>query len=148
MPIRLAQVSFSWRNPPRLNGFEWLATLPSAIHGALCPAGRAIRPETPGPGYTPEKARIALRNRYERGARPIATTLARLRRNPRFEEWVAQHRAEGRKDWWILLVLMNTILNFRARLAVAPNDVQGLRQYLSKAMYEDEPADAVEFPVA
>lgn len=103
--------------------------------------------DTPGPGYTPEKARIALRNRYEHGARPITTTLARLRGNPRFREWVAQHRAEGRKDWWILLVLMNTILNFRARLGVAPNDVQALRQYLSKALYEEEPADAVEFPV-
>lgn len=103
--------------------------------------------DTPGPGYTPEKARTALRNRYERGARPIATTLARLRGNPRFQEWVAQHRADGRKDWWILLVLMNTIINYRARLVIAPNDVQGLRQYMSKAISEEEPADVVEFPV-
>jgi hypothetical protein len=51
--------------------------------------------DTPGPGYTPEKARIALRNRYERGASPIATTIARVRGNPRFQEWVAQHRATG-----------------------------------------------------
>jgi len=103
--------------------------------------------DTPGPGYTPEKAQIALRNRYERGTKPIATTLARLRGNPRFQEWVAHHRADGRKDWWILLVLMNTILNYRARLAVAPNDVQGLRQYMSKVLHEEESADAVEFPV-
>lgn len=103
--------------------------------------------DTPGPGYTPEKAQIALRNRYERGTKPIATTLVRLRRNPRFQEWVAHHRADGRKDWWILLVLMNTILNYRARLAVAPNDVQGLRQYMSKVLHEEESADAVEFPV-
>ncbi len=103
--------------------------------------------DTPGPGYTPEKAQIALRNRYERGARPIAITLARLRGNPRFQEWVAQHRADGRKDWWILLVLMNTILNYRARLEVAPNDVQELQRYMSKALNEEESADAVEFPV-
>ena len=103
--------------------------------------------DTPGPGYTPKKAQIAIRSRYERGARPIATTLASLRGDPRFQEWVAQHRAEGRKDWWILLVLMNTILNFRARLAVRPNDVRGLQQYMSKALHEEEPANAVEFPV-
>jgi hypothetical protein len=42
---------------------------------------------------------------------------------------------------------MNTILNYRARLAVAPNDVQGLRQYMSKALHEEESAEAVEFPV-
>ncbi|WP_230969218.1 hypothetical protein [Nitrogeniibacter aestuarii] len=103
--------------------------------------------DTPGPGYTPEKAQIALRNRYERGVKPIATTLARLRGNPRFQEWVALHRAEGHKDWWILLVLMNTILNYRARLAVKPNDVQGYRQYISKVLHEEESADTVEFPV-
>lgn len=103
--------------------------------------------DTPGPGYTPEKAQISIRNRYQRGATPIATTLVRLRGNPRFQEWVAQHRADGRKDWWILLVLMNTVLNYRARLTVAPHDVQGLRQYMSKALNEEESADAVEFPV-
>lgn len=103
--------------------------------------------DTPGPGYTPEKARIALKNRYERGAKPIAITLARLRGNPRFQEWVAQHRADGRKDWWILLVLMNTILNHRAKLALAPYDVEGLRQYMSKALHEEESAGVVEFPV-
>ena len=103
--------------------------------------------DTPGPGYSPEKAKIALRNRYERGAKPIAITLARLRGNPRFQEWVAQHRADGRKDWWILLVLMNTILNYRARIEVAPNDLQGLRQYMAKVLHEEESVDAVEFPV-
>lgn len=103
--------------------------------------------DTPGPGYTREKAQIALRNRYERGVKPIATTLARLRGNPRFQEWVALHRTDGRKDWWILLVLMNTILNYRARLALKPNDVEGLRQYMSKVLHEEESTDAVEFPV-
>jgi hypothetical protein len=102
---------------------------------------------TPGLGYTREKAEIALRNRYERGTRPIATTLARLRGNPRFQEWVALHRADGRKDWWILLVLMNTILNYRARFAVAPNDVQGLQQYMSNVLHEVESVHAPEFPV-
>jgi hypothetical protein len=103
--------------------------------------------DAPGPGYTPKKAQIAIRNRYERSTRPIAITLARLRRIPRFQQWVAQHRVDGRKDWWILLVLMNTILNYRARLAFASNDVQGLRQYISKAMNDEESADAIEFPV-
>lgn len=103
--------------------------------------------DTPGPGYTPEKSQIAIRNRYQRSARPIATTLARLRGDSRFQKWVAQHRVDGRKDWWILLVLMNTVLNYRARLTFAPNDERGLRQYMSKAMNDEESADAVEFPV-
>lgn len=103
--------------------------------------------DTPGLGYTREKAQIALRNRYERGTRPIATTLTGLRGNPRFQEWVARHRTDGRKDWWILLVLMNTILNYRVRFAVAPSDVEGMRQYMSKVLHEEEPADAVDFPV-
>lgn len=102
--------------------------------------------DTPGPGYTPEKGRLAVKNRYERAVKPIAKTLERLRKIPRFREWVAQHRANGRKDWWILLVLMNAVLNYRAKFAVPPGDVQALREYFAKATYQDEPADAVEFP--
>lgn len=99
-----------------------------------------------GPGYTAERSRIALTNRYERGIKPIARTLARLRGSPRFREWVAGHRAQGRKDWWILLVLMNTVTNYRARHAVAPTDPQALREYMMRAINEDEPVDAIEFP--
>jgi hypothetical protein len=99
-----------------------------------------------GPGYTTEKSRIALTNRYERGIKPIVRTLARLRRSPKFQEWVASHRAQGRKDWWILLVLMNTVINYRARHAVPPTDPQALRAYMMRTINEDEPADAIEFP--
>jgi hypothetical protein len=102
--------------------------------------------DSPGPGYTTERARIALTNRYERGIKPIAKTIARLRRSRRFQEWVAIHRAQGRKDWWILLVLMNTVTNYRARHAVVPTDPQALREYMMQTINEDEPADAIEFP--
>lgn len=99
-----------------------------------------------GPGYTTERSRNALMNRYERGIKPIEKTLVRLRRSSRFQEWVASHRAQGRKDWWILLVLMNTVINYRARSAVTPTDPQALREYMMRTINEDEPADAIEFP--
>ncbi len=102
--------------------------------------------DTPGPGYTSAKAKQAIKNRYERAAKPIARTLARLRCSPRFQNWVAQHRANNRKDWWILLVIMNTVLNYRARLSVSPTDVQGFKEFMSKATSETEKADAAEFP--
>lgn len=102
--------------------------------------------DVPGPGYTTEKARLAIKNRYERAAKPIARTLVRLRATPRFQEWVAKYRANGRKDWWILIVLMNTIINYRARTTVSPTDVEAMKQYMDKAMHEDETSDAVEFP--
>jgi hypothetical protein len=102
-------------------------------------------PETPGPGYTTEKALMQIRNRYERAERPIMRTLARLRPRPKFQEWVAKHRADGRKDWWILLVLMNTIINYRAKLETGGKDVHALRRYMERVMYEDEPAGGAEF---
>lgn len=64
----------------------------------------------------------------------------------RFQQWVATHRADGRKDWWILLVLMNTIVNYRARMLTGGRDVPAMEEYLSKAIHEDESADAIEFP--
>jgi len=104
--------------------------------------------DSPGPGYSTERSRITIAKRYERGIKPIAKTLARLRRSPRFQEWVASHRAQGRRDWWILLVLMNTVINYRAQHAVVPNDPQALREYMMRTINEDEPADAIEFPEA
>lgn len=103
--------------------------------------------DTPGPGYTSEKAKVAINNRYERAAKPISRTLARLRKIPRFKMWVAHHRAKGRKDWWILLLLMNVVINYRARFAVSSTDVNALRKYIAEEIYVDEAGDTAEFPV-
>lgn len=101
--------------------------------------------DSPGPGYTPERAKRAIENRYSRAVRPIARTLDQLRLSPRFQQWVAGLRAEGRKDWWILLVLMNTVINYRARLFTGGKDIPALREYISRAMNEDEAVGALEF---
>jgi hypothetical protein len=103
-------------------------------------------PLTPGPGYTISKARMNIRSRYEKAAKPIARTLDRLRSRPRFQEWVAKHRAEGRKDWWILLVLMNAIINYRARLATGGTDLPAMKEFLADVLLEEEAMDAAAFP--
>jgi hypothetical protein len=102
--------------------------------------------DTPGPGYSPQKAKAAVKNRYERAVLPISRTLERLRSLPRFQQWVAGHREKGRRDWWILLVLMNAVINFRAQVATGGKNIAAFHDYVSKIMNEAEPADAVEFP--
>ncbi len=67
----------------------------------------------PGFGYTKAKAKKFIENRYRRGTLPIRFTLPRLCQSPRFQTWVADRRAEGLRDWQILLIVANAAMNFR-----------------------------------
>jgi hypothetical protein len=103
-------------------------------------------PETPGPGYTKAKASTAIRNRYEKAPRVIKHTLLRLRRDERFHAWVTGHRAEGRQDWWILLALMNVVINYRGHLEAGTADPDSFGKYLRRLNFEEDP-NAPLFPV-
>jgi hypothetical protein len=81
--------------------------------------------------------------------RPIRLTLERLRRSARFTEWVAGERAAGKKDWWILLRLVNAVLNFRLRnagLQQEKSDAELLKREMKRLMNNDEQEDEVPFP--
>ncbi|MFZ2308367.1 MAG: hypothetical protein WAW73_00610 [Rhodoferax sp.] len=136
-----------FHDPDTYNTRRNISMLPSDASEYVMPTSPELSwRETPGPGYSLERATVAVLNRYSKSVRPIALTLERLRSRPRFQEWVATHRADGRKDWWILLVLMNTVVNYRARMLTGGRDVPAMEEYMSKAIHDDESADAIEFP--
>lgn len=70
----------------------------------------------PGPTYDRERTFDWIRNRYENALPPVRHTLARLRHSERFRHMVGVLRAEGWKDWHLLLAVMNVALNYRMTL--------------------------------
>lgn len=70
----------------------------------------------PGPGYTPKKSEAMIRNRYRRTQELIPYTISRLAEDSAFAETYAELVRCGWKDWHVLLALVNTRINFRARV--------------------------------
>jgi len=68
-----------------------------------------------GPGYDEDTINEFLENRYERSFIPIKFTLKQLVKDSDFIEIVEKLRADGWKDWHILLSLANITVNYRVR---------------------------------
>lgn len=69
----------------------------------------------PGPTYSDESAREWIGNRYRRAVIPIQRTIRRLRVDPGFQATLANLRADGWKDWHVLLAILNVALQHRVR---------------------------------
>lgn len=67
----------------------------------------------PGPGYTQESAEEVIRNRYERGIRPVRITIKRLWKDKDFREMIKHLKADGWLDWHILLAITSIVLDHR-----------------------------------
>jgi hypothetical protein len=102
--------------------------------------------DTPGPGYSKRKASEIIRNRYRGAVKPVRKTLAKLKKSERFQDWVAGLRASGKQDWWILLFLVNAVLNYRMNLRQTERDLSRLRERMRDVLVEEEADDAPPFP--
>lgn len=100
---------------------------------------------TPGWGYSKDKAHEFLDNRYRRNVIPIRKTLSRLKVDERFKNWVSERRTEGLLDWQILGIISNLALNFRIRKICHPSDMQRYRKLMLDMMNIEESDDS-EFP--
>lgn len=69
--------------------------------------------DTPGPGYSWEKAEEVLKNRYEKTIKPIRLTLKLLIKKKKFRNVVQKLKKEGYLDWQILQIIANIACNYR-----------------------------------
>lgn len=111
------------------------------------PAAELAWRESPGPGYSPRKAKGFIRNRYEQAIRPIRLTLPRLTTDPRIRSLLRSLHDEGLPDWHILNIIANMVTNFRVRNEIgSSDDIELMRETFAKWMFNDERPDDPVFP--
>ncbi len=97
-----------------------------------------------GATYSEAESTAAIRTRYARIPARMAHTLARLRESDDFRELVRTLRADGWKDWHILLAVANQTTNHRLpkmRALAGPLDLSdpAWRQILTRAEGPESP---------
>jgi hypothetical protein len=102
--------------------------------------------DRPGPGYSKAKAEQFIANRYRRALAPIRVTVERLKMSERFQGWVARMRSEGMRDWQILLLMVNSVLNFKAHMLGLDRDPARFKEFSRAFMESEEAVDAPVFP--
>jgi hypothetical protein len=111
------------------------------------PAPELAWRESPGPGYSIEKAEGFIRNRYDHAIRPIRLTLPRLRTDPRISLLLRGLHDEGLPDWQILNIIASMVTNFRVRTEIgSSDDLELMRETFAKWMFCDEQPDDPVFP--
>ena len=76
--------------------------------------------QSDGLGYFKERAREYLKNRYEKGIRPIRRSLPRLLKDQDFLSEIKKLRESGYLDWEILLIVANICVDDRAKSLLRP----------------------------
>lgn len=98
--------------------------------------------DTPGPGYSRAKSDEFIRNRYRNAVRPIRFSLPRLLETEELRSVIVTMRGEGYRDWHILLVICNLILQHRSEVRFGANaDFRTLSKEMLQEMWRDEPAE-------
>ena len=99
--------------------------------------------DIPGPGYSKVKAQQFIQNRYRNAIRPIRNSLVKLLENSDFRTAIRAMREEGYRDWHILLVISNVIVQHRMESRFGSKaDSRELSKETMKEMWRDEPADS------
>ncbi len=99
----------------------------------------------PGPGYSEEKSREMIRNRYSRFREMLHETISRLGHDTELQAVCRELRKEGWKDWHLLMALGNARLNFRAEHA--SRSAAKMREHVEGiARHPDETADEPPLP--
>lgn len=94
-------------------------------------------PTAPGPGYTREKSAEEIQYRYDDLPPRMRPTLAALAADADFGEVVAELRAEGWKDWQLLIAVHNVAKSARHQFTVPPSQAE--RKALVARFMEPEP---------
>jgi hypothetical protein len=93
--------------------------------------------EGDGPGYSEERSREFIANRYRRAMRPIRFTLPRLVADPVVGPKLLALRAKGVKDWEILLLVANRVVGYRAEL-IRPRTSAEHKRVIDELMNKEE----------
>lgn len=102
-----------------------------------------------GPTYDPSAAKRDIENRYVKALCPMRLTLARWKGSQELVEFTQHLRAYGFKDWLILLILSNAVLNFRMNLRHQQGaKLDELKEYSEKSMNREERIDDPEVPIS
>lgn len=105
--------------------------------------------EKEGPGYSEERAKEFIANRYKSAIKPIRLTLPKLLKNDEFRQQIKQLRGEGYLDWEILLLVCNICLNYRLNKIVPPQAPLHEQQELAVSMMSsEEKEDDIEVPAS
>jgi hypothetical protein len=111
------------------------------------PAPELAWRESPGPGYSAEKAEGFIRTLYEQAIRPIRLTLPRLTTNPRISSLLRGLHDEGLPDWQILNIIASVVTNFRVRADIGSRDnIRLISKTFAKWMFRDEQPDDLVSP--
>jgi hypothetical protein len=101
-----------------------------------------------GVTFDRDGSRQLVEARYANTRAPLRFTLERLRADPSFQTTVAGLRAEGWKDWHILLAVYNIVINFRMsqqlRAGTSPEVAMRLQR---NVMSDPEREDATPVPL-
>lgn len=118
-----------------------LHRVPGAWREVTVPAPHPsiARRTDPGPGYTAAQSHADIRRRYKIGIDYLPMTLVRLRDDETFHETLAELRADGWKDWHVLLALTSARLNFR-------NEQHGI-QWPNSAKIKLDPETDADLPL-
>ena len=104
--------------------------------------------DTPGRGYTKEKSEELIQNRYRNAVRPIQRSLRELLQVPEFRALIRSLREEGLKDWFILIVISNLIVQFRVDQKIGRGaNLRRQEEEMKNEMWREEPQDSVVPPM-
>jgi len=105
------------------------------------PHSELSRPTTSGPGYDSKDSLTRVQRRYERSLPTIRYTLERLKKNPEFCAAVRRIKADGWKDWHIIMGVGAIAANARAA-AASTKTMPELDTLMHRLMSESEAAEA------
>ena len=95
-----------------------------------------------GPGYSRDRAREFLRNRYEKAIRPIKLTLPRLLKDQDFLSQIKKLRESGCLDWEILLIVANICVDDRVKSLLRPMaSIDEQMRVMKDLMFREETED-------
>jgi len=102
--------------------------------------------DSPGVGYSKERAKEFLQNRYRRGLMPIKKTIEKLNESKKFKDWVRGLREEGNLDWQIVLRIGNIAINHWVNAQGESQDMERMQELFFDRLNKKETDGDSEFP--
>ncbi|KAF5409077.1 MAG: hypothetical protein Udaeo2_07590 [Candidatus Udaeobacter sp.] len=103
---------------------------------------------TTHPRFNESEELKRIKRRYSVGLDGLRFSLPRVVNNPDFRKTLDALRAEGWKDWHVLLAMLNAAANYRATLKLGANaDIQEFQKGMNAEVLSAETADRPEVPV-
>lgn len=106
-----------------------------------------VWPDGPGPTYSLAKSQEMIQNRYDNISNNLRLTIPMLQASERFSEVGSTLRAQGWRDWHILLAAFNVTLNYRQSTPGGVGNVSELKTAIIEASNKAEDGQEPPVPV-